>query len=83
MELVPEQLALAREALDVALARNLDQVPDWSLDVELSLPADRFEHVIFGDVLEHLYDPVRVLGQAVQCLRPGGSALMCIPNVQH
>lgn len=85
VELVPEQLALAREALDVALTRNLDQVPDWSLDAELhaALPADLFDHVIFGDVLEHLYDPARVLGQAVQCLRPGGSALVCIPNVQH
>lgn len=85
VELMPEQLALARDALDVALARNLDQVPDWSVDAELraALPADCFDHVIFGDVLEHLYDPARVLGQSVQCLRPGGSALVCIPNVQH
>ena len=85
VELVAEQLALARDALDVALVRNLDQVPDWSQDAELhaALPADSFDHVIFGDVLEHLYDPAGALGQAVRCLRPGGSALVCIPNVQH
>ena len=85
VELMPDQLALAGDALDVALVRNLDQIPDWSQDAELAtaLPADAFDHVIFGDVLEHLYDPAHVLGQAVRCLRPGGSALVCIPNVQH
>lgn len=85
VELMPEQLALAREALDVAIVRNLDQVRDWSADAELNsaLPAASFDHVIFGDVLEHLYEPAQVLQQAVRCLRPGGSALVCIPNVQH
>jgi SAM-dependent methyltransferase len=82
---MPEQLDLARDALDVALARDLDQVADWSLDSELTqaLPPGSFDHVIFGDVLEHLYDPARALAQAVQRLRPKGSALVCIPNVQH
>jgi len=85
VELMPEQLDLARDALDVALARDLDQVADWSLDSELTqaLPPGSFDHVIFGDVLEHLYDPARALAQAVQRLRPKGSALVCIPNVQH
>lgn len=85
VELMPEQLALARDVLDVALVRNLDRVPDLSQDAELAaaLPAGQFDHVIFGDVLEHLYEPARALQQAVTCLRPGGSALVCIPNVQH
>jgi len=85
IELMADELTKARDALDVALVRNLDQTPNWSNDTELTaaLVHDSFDHVIFGDVLEHLYEPHRVLTQAVTCLRPGGSALVCIPNVQH
>jgi 2-polyprenyl-3-methyl-5-hydroxy-6-metoxy-1,4-benzoquinol methylase len=85
IELMPDALADAHDALDVGLVRNLDQIPDWSLDGELwaALQPAHFDHVIFGDVLEHLYHPDRVLQQAVGRLRPGGSALVCIPNVQH
>ena len=85
VELMADELAKAHDALDVALVRNLDQIPDWSDDPELTaaLISGSFDHVIFGDVLEHLYDPERALQQAVACLRPGGSALVCIPNVQH
>lgn len=85
VELMANELAKARDALDVALLRNLDETLDWSMDAELraALVPESFDHVIFGDVLEHLYDPERTLQQAVACLRPGGSALVCIPNVQH
>ncbi|OYU12920.1 MAG: hypothetical protein CFE38_04765 [Comamonadaceae bacterium PBBC1] len=85
IELMADELAKARDALDVAWVRNLDHVPVWADDPELSatLLPNSFDHVIFGDVLEHLYHPARVLEQAVACLRPGGSALVCIPNVQH
>lgn len=85
LELNPEQLALASDALDISLLRNLDEVPDWSKDPQMAdaLPIAHFDHVIFGDVLEHLYDPANVLRQAVDRLRTGGTALVCIPNVQH
>jgi 2-polyprenyl-3-methyl-5-hydroxy-6-metoxy-1,4-benzoquinol methylase len=85
LEMVPEQLNLARPVLDAALVRNLDQLHDWSSDPELmrALPPASFDHVIFGDVLEHLVDPERTLAQAVKLLVPGGAAVVCMPNVQH
>lgn len=85
VEMVAEQLELAGAALDVSLVRNLDQLHDWASDTELmqALPPESFDHVIFGDVLEHLYDPERTLARAVGLLAPGGAALVCIPNVQH
>jgi SAM-dependent methyltransferase len=69
----------------VAINRNLDQLLVWSQDSELdaALQLNSFDHVIFGDVLEHLYNPQNAIDQAVQRLSPGGSALVCIPNVQH
>ena len=92
VELMAEQLALAQEVLDVALVRNLDAIPDWTTDAELSsaLPAGSFDHVIFGDVLEHLYDPPAVLQQAARRLSAGGqragvptqrTALGCICSI--
>lgn len=85
VEFMADQLALAQDVLDVAVNRNLDHLEDWSLDSELAvaLPLNSFDHVIFGDVLEHLYDPQRAINQAALRLAPGGSALVCIPNVQH
>ena len=85
VELMVEELAKASQVLDIALHRNLDQLTDWTSDQELAnaLPFDSFDHVIFGDVLEHLYDPAKALREAALRLKPGGSALVCIPNVQH
>jgi SAM-dependent methyltransferase len=85
VELVAEELAKGATILDFSLVRNLDQIADWDQDAELShaLPLDFFDHVIFGDVLEHLYDPAKALTEAARRLKPGGSALVCIPNVQH
>jgi O-antigen biosynthesis protein len=42
-----------------------------------------FDVVIFGDVLEHLRDPLPVLRQARPLLAPGGSVLISTPNVAH
>lgn len=85
LDLAAEALAQAGDALDVALTCNIDQVPVWQNDPRLrqALPPTSFDHVVLGDVLEHLYAPQAVLQQAVHCLRPGGSALVCMPNVQH
>jgi len=85
VELMPDALLKAKSVLDVSVLCDLDAVRDWSADPELNLalPMSSFDLAIFGDVLEHLYDPLQVLRQAVQRLRLGGAVLGCIPNVQH
>jgi SAM-dependent methyltransferase len=75
VELVPEAAAEARQWLDeVATA-----------DVEAGLPfaPGSFDAVIFADLLEHLVDPWRVLGQAAALLTPGGVVVASLPNVQN
>lgn len=42
-----------------------------------------FDCMIFADVLEHLVDPWHVLSQAVEYLRPGGTAIVSVPNIRH
>ena len=85
MDFASDALEQAHDVLDHSLVCNLDDVPLWSADARLTeaLPYESFDHVILGDVLEHLYQPEGVLAQAVQRLKPGGRALVCIPNVQH
>ncbi|MDR3582582.1 MAG: methyltransferase domain-containing protein [Candidatus Pacebacteria bacterium] len=39
--------------------------------------------VVFGDCLEHLVDPHAVLKKCVEWLKPNGSVVACVPNVQH
>lgn len=85
VEVFPDAMDHAKEILDVSLLRDLDRVTDWDADDQMrfALPHETFDHVICGDVLEHLRDPEKVLEQAVLRLKIGGSLLVCIPNVQH
>ena len=44
---------------------------------------DRFDVIIFGDVLEHITDPQSLLEICCSRLFPGGILLASIPNVAH
>ncbi len=44
---------------------------------------DLFDCLIFGDVLEHMEDPLAQLKKCVGWLKEGGQALACIPNIGH
>jgi len=68
----------ARPALAELVVGDLEQ-----LDLVAQLGEGRFNVVVFGDVLEHLRDPLPVLRQARTLLAPGGYVVMSIPNVAH
>lgn len=42
-----------------------------------------YDVVVFGDVLEHLTEPERVLRESLALLKPGGAIVASIPNVAH
>lgn len=42
-----------------------------------------FDVLVFGDVLEHLRDPWRVLADLRSRVAPNGVCVVCIPNVSH
>jgi len=64
---------------------RLDEV--WRLDLNaidrLPAPADAFDAIVCGDVLEHLLDPERTLRALRPHLAPGGVLVISIPNVRH
>ena len=49
----------------------------------LSADRQRYDTLLFLDVLEHLVDPHAVLVASRALLRPGGTALVSLPNVAH
>jgi len=53
-------------------------------NLEEGLPYEdaTFDLIAAGEVLEHLYDPDRLLAEAHRALRPGGSLLITTPNLQ-
>lgn len=59
----------------------------WSVDIEAGAARDELprdlDAVVLGDVLEHLRDPWEVLTFMRSRLRPGGLALVSVPNAVH
>lgn len=43
----------------------------------------QFDHIVCGDVLEHINDPQSVLTALTKKLRAGGTLLISLPNIAH
>ena len=54
-----------------------------TMDLTEAFGEDRFDVVVFGDVLEHLKNPLLVLRQAKALLADRGSVVASIPNIAH
>lgn len=53
------------------------------MDLADALGDERFDVIVFGDVLEHLRDPLALLRSARGLLAERGSVVASIPNVAH
>lgn len=84
-----EVVGIERHAVAAAEARRrLDDVIDLDLeDASIDWPArlgsQRFDCVIYADILEHLRDPWAVLAAQRALLAPGGVVVVSVPNVRH
>jgi 2-polyprenyl-3-methyl-5-hydroxy-6-metoxy-1,4-benzoquinol methylase len=77
IEIDKEAAKIATENCQRVLSSNLNS-PEWTKEV-----GERFDLVTFGDVLEHLMDPLAVLRQTQEILNPRGRVLICLPNIAH
>jgi SAM-dependent methyltransferase len=70
----------SEEAAAVAASR-LDHV--FVGDFPDDVPRERFDCLVFNDVLEHLVDPWSALRESHQFLEPNGRIVASIPNVRY
>jgi 2-polyprenyl-3-methyl-5-hydroxy-6-metoxy-1,4-benzoquinol methylase len=70
--------AEAASRLDRAIQGDLNSF-DWAA----AFGAERFDCMIFADVLEHLSNPEATLATARDYLTPGGCIIVSLPNIRH
>jgi 2-polyprenyl-3-methyl-5-hydroxy-6-metoxy-1,4-benzoquinol methylase len=78
IELFESAAKEAVKVLDGVICANIEQGTAVALNLSPS-----FDTLVFGDVLEHLQDPWKVLTELRQYIEPGGSCIACVPNVAH
>src|SRR6185437_5087674 len=78
VELEPQYAEIARPYCDKVIVGDIEHMEDGAF--ASLFPSDCW---IFGDVLEHLYDPWAVLRRLRTRISLDGSVLACIPNAQH
>jgi SAM-dependent methyltransferase len=78
IDIDPDYAAVAQQSCDVALGGDIER---FDADAFGQLfPSDCW---VFGDCLEHLRDPWRVVRQIRQAIDADGCLVTCIPNAQH
>ena len=74
----PRLASLARRRCDRVLEGDLARVL-----VELDRAGERFDALVFADVLEHIEDPAGALALGRRLAAPGARLLVSVPNVGH
>jgi len=70
-------------ALAQAGARDCERMITLNLDREIPVGEGPFDVIVYGDVLEHLVDPLRILVELDRSLAPGGFVILSVPNIAH
>jgi O-antigen biosynthesis protein len=78
LEINPDAAKVAEQHCQNVVVADLDFVS--VLDV---LPLQAFDVAVFGDVLEHLRNPWKVLIETKQLLKSDGYVVASIPNIAH
>jgi 2-polyprenyl-3-methyl-5-hydroxy-6-metoxy-1,4-benzoquinol methylase len=70
-------------ALAQAGARWCERMLTANLNREIPEVVGPFDAILYGDVLEHLVDPLRVLVELDRALVPDGFVVISVPNIAH
>jgi 2-polyprenyl-3-methyl-5-hydroxy-6-metoxy-1,4-benzoquinol methylase len=62
---------------------RLDHVIHGTFPNDVSPRGQRFDCIVFNDVLEHMFDPASALVAARFMLAPDGRVVASIPNIRH
>ena len=78
IEMTPDAAELAKKVLDFVYVGTIEAF----LTSEFA-HQNKFDYIVFGDVLEHLPYPSEILKQCKSLLTPNGGIIASIPNVAH
>lgn len=78
IEIDPEYAEVAAKSCARVIVNNVERMDENAFAA--LFPSSCW---IFGDVIEHLYDPWLVLRRVRASLEPDASVVACIPNAQH
>ncbi len=76
VEMDPVAAAKAAAVLDRVLQGDVAKVCS-------DLPAGHFDCLVLNDVIEHVVDPVSLIGSLRPLLKPGGFLVASLPNVRY
>lgn len=68
----------AMQWLERVVIGNIEDDDLWE-----ELEGEYFDTVLFGDVLEHLKDPLKTLRESARHLTPTGTVVISAPNIAH
>jgi 2-polyprenyl-3-methyl-5-hydroxy-6-metoxy-1,4-benzoquinol methylase len=78
LEIDKDVVQPALQWLERVLVGNMDDDALWE-----QLDDETFDAILFGDVLEHLRDPLHSLRSSMKHLRPSGTVVISVPNIAH
>ena len=76
IEMDPDAAAIAEKWAERVVVGDLDTGTLWQ-----ELEGEQFDAITFGDVLEHLRDPLAAIRAAVRVLRASGIVAISVPNI--
>jgi len=77
IDIDPESIEHARHRIAEVFCGDVEQTP-----MPFEVP-EGIDCIVYGDVLEHLNDPWSLLAEHAKYLAPGGTILVCMPNIEH
>ena len=85
VDIVEIDAAAGQEAAQYAKHACLG-IPEGDIDGDawaLKLKDERYDFILFADVLEHLRSPEKALRRSKELLKEAGSILVSVPNIAH
>ena len=76
LDISEKAISIAKQRLDKALICDIEK-EEPELEIEM------FDAIIFGDVLEHLFDPTDVLRMLRKFLKEDGKVIVSVPNIAN
>lgn len=71
------------DAAKVARQRGLTILEGDASEIDVSVAGEFYDCIIYGDVLEHLPDPLSVLQRYAASLKKNGTVIVSVPNFRH